>query len=121
MGRSARRTADMWFVVIPALPNLGRIYDKRLLNHGGKVLKERTWLAGSERSALSQRPIDFEPGAYCSPSRVKDLMRLRRSPLLRDNTLISRPGDRLVMTDLPMRYRPEFDSSADSVLNPHIV
>ncbi len=60
-------------------------------------------------------------GNYCSPSRVKDLMRLRRSPLHRDNSLSSRPGDRLVMTDLPIRYRPEFDSSADSVFSPQIV
>ena len=61
------------------------------------------------------------PGAYCSPSRVKDRMRLRRSPLLRDNSLSSRPGDRLVMTDLPIRYRPALDSFADSVLSPQIV
>ena len=60
-------------------------------------------------------------GNYCSPSRVKDLMRLRRSPLHRDNSLSSRPGDRLVMTDLPIRCRPEFDSSADSVFSPQIV
>ena len=58
------------------------------------------------------------PRAYWSPSRVKDRMRLRRSPLLRDNSLSSRPGDRLVMTDLPIRYRPALDVSADSVLSP---
>ena len=63
-------------------------------------------------------PMARVRGAYCSPSRVKDRMRLRRSPLLRDNSLSSRPGDRLVMTDLPIRCRPALDSSADSVLSP---
>ena len=61
------------------------------------------------------------PRAYCSPSRVKDRMRLRRLPPLRDNSLSSRPGDRLVMTDLPIKYRPALDVSADSVLSPQIV
>lgn len=61
------------------------------------------------------------PCLYCSPRRVKELIRLRRSPLLRDKLLISRPGDRLVMTDLPIRYLPDCDSSVDSVLSPQIV
>ena len=61
------------------------------------------------------------PCLYCSPRRVKELIRLRRSPVLRDKLLISRPGDRLVMTDLPIRYRPACDSSVDSVLSPQIV
>ena len=45
------------------------------------------------------------PASIVLTRRVKELIRLRRSPLLRDKLLISRPGDRLVMTDLPIRYR----------------
>ena len=56
-----------------------------------------------------------------SPSRVKDSMRPSRSPLPRARARSSEPGDRLVITDLPITCRPLFEPSEDSVLNPQIV
>lgn len=57
----------------------------------------------------------------CSPTRVSDWIRPSRSPLLLESDSSSTPGERLVITDLPMTWRPGFDPPADSVRRPQIV
>ena len=94
---------------------------RRLLRSKSKRLKPRFKLVFPPPGQRGPPSAELAHRRGYSPSRVSDWIRPSRLPRLLDSDFSSTPGERLVITDLPMTWRPGFEPSADSVRRPQIV